>query len=230
MEKNGKLIITRQKEQDRGKVLSAFYEDGKATELSCFGMDEEQLLGSIYIGKVKNIVKNIEAAFIEIEGGILCYYSLREKEEPIYIKEKKGSKLSPGDELLVQVSREAVKTKAPTVTCNLNFPGKYLVLTTGKKQLGLSSKLSSEEKERLRKIAEPFLTGEFGVIVRTNAARASKEVLEEEFERLSKSCHRVLTMGKHQSCFSQVYQEPPAYAAEIRNIHKDQWLEIVNLP
>jgi ribonuclease G len=227
MEKNGKLIITRQKEQDRGKVLSAFYEDGKATELSCFGMDEEQLLGSIYIGKVKNIVKNIEAAFIEIEGGILCYYSLREKEEPIYIKEKKGSKLSPGDELLVQVSREAVKTKAPTVTCNLNFPGKYLVLTTGKKQLGLSSKLSLEEKERLRKIAEPFPTGEFGVIVRTNAARASKEVLEEEFERLSKSCHRVLTMGKHQSCFSQVYQEPPAYAAAIRNIHKEQLLEIV---
>lgn len=127
----------------------------------------------------------------------------------------------------MQVSREAVKTKAPTVTCNLNFPGKYLVLTTGKKQLGLSSKLSLEEKERLRKIAEPFLTGEFGVIVRTNAARASKEVLEEEFERLSKSCHRVLTMGKHQSCFSQVYQEPPAYAAAIRNIHKEQLLEIV---
>lgn len=227
MGKNGKLIITRQKEQDRGKVLSAFYEDGKATELSCFGMDEEQLLGSIYIGKVKNIVKNIEAAFIEIEGSILCYYSLREKEEPIYIKEKKGSKLSPGDELLVQVSKEAVKTKAPTVTCNLNFPGKYLVLTTGKKQLGLSSKLSSEEKERLRKIAEPFLTGEFGVIVRTNAARASEEALGEEFERLSKSCHRVLTMGKHQSCFSRVYQEPPAYTAAIRNIHKEQLLEIV---
>lgn len=227
MEQNGRLMITRQKEQEQERVLSAFYEDGKAVELSCFGREEKQLLGSIYIGKVKNIVKNIEAAFIEIEDGLLCYYSLREKEEPIYIKEKKGCKLSPGDELLVQVCRDAVKTKAPTVTCNLNFPGKYLVLTTGKKQLGLSSKLSSEEKERLRKIAQPFLTGEFGVIVRTNGARASKEVLEEEFERLSRSCHRVLTTGKHQSCFSRVYQEPPAYTAAIRNINKEQLLEIV---
>lgn len=227
MEQNGRLVITRQKDQERERVLSAFYEDGRAVELSCFGTGEKQLLGSIYIGKVKNIVKNIEAAFIEIEGGTLGYYSLREKEEPVYIKEKKGSKLSPGDEILVQVSREAVKAKAPTVTCNLNFPGKYLVLTTGKKQLGFSSKLSPEEKERLRKIAEPFLTGEFGVIVRTNAARASKEVLEEEYERLSKNCRRVLTTGKHQSCFSRVHQEPPAYTAAIRNINKEQLQEIV---
>lgn len=227
MEQNGRLVITRQRDQEQERVLSAFYEDGKAVELSCFDADDEQLLGSIYIGKVKNIVKNIEAAFIEIEGGILCYYSLREKEEPVYIKEKKGSKLSPGDELLVQVSREAVKTKAPTVTCNLNFPGKYLVLTTGKKQLGLSAKLSLEEKERLRRIAEPFLTGEFGVIVRTNASQAPEEMLLEEFERLSRICRRVLTTGKHQSCFSRVYQEPPAYALGIRNINKEQLLEIV---
>lgn len=227
MEQNGKLVITRQRKQTGEQVLSAFYENGKAVELSCFDTGEEQLLGSIYIGKVQNIVKNIEAAFIEIERGILCYYSLLKKEEPIYVKEKKGSKLSPGDELLVQVSREAVKTKAPTVTCNLNFPGKYLVLTTGERKLGLSSKLSSEEKERLRKIAEPFLSGKFGVIVRTNASHASEEMLQEEFERLSRNCLKVLTMGKHQSCFSRVYQEPPAYASAIRNMKKEQLLEIV---
>ena len=114
MEQNGKLVITRQRKQRGEQVLSAFYENGKAVELSCFDTGEEQLLGSIYIGKVQNIVKNIEAAFIEIERGILCYYSLLKKEEPIYVKEKKGSKLSPGDELLVQVSREAVKTKVPS--------------------------------------------------------------------------------------------------------------------
>lgn len=227
MEQNGRLVITRHREQERERILSVFYENGKAVELSCFGAEEDELLGSIYIGKVKNIMKNIEAAFIEIEGGILCYYSLREKEEPLYIKEKKGSSLSPGDELLVQVSREAVKTKAPAVTCNLNFPGKYLVLTTGKKQLGLSSKLPREEKERLRKTAEPFLTGEYGVIVRTNAAGVPEEMLREEFERLNRICRRVLTVGRHQSCFSRVYQEPPAYAAGIRSLRKEQLSEII---
>ncbi len=120
-----------------------------------------------------------------------------------------------------------MKTKVPTVTCNLNFPGKYLVLTTGERKLGLSSKLSSEEKERLRKIAEAFLSGKFGVIVRTNASHASEEMLQEEFERLSRNCLKVLTTGKHQSCFSRVYQEPPAYASAIRNMKKEQLLEIV---
>lgn len=227
MEQNGTFIITRQRQEDQELIVSAYYEDGKAVELSCFCPEETELLGSIYIGKVKNIVKNIEAAFIEIEGGILCYYSLREQEEPLYIKEKKGSRLSPGDELLVQVNREAVKTKAPAVTCNLNFPGKYLVLTTGEKKLGLSSKLSKEEKERLRAIAEPFLTGEFGVIVRTNAAQAPEELLREEFERLSSICRKVLTAGKHQSCFSRVYREPPAYAAGIRSLKKETLSRII---
>lgn len=227
MEQNGTFIITRQRQEEQELIVSAYYEDGKAVELSCFCPEETELLGSIYIGKVKNIVKNIEAAFIEIEGGILCYYSLREQEEPFYIKEKKGSRLSPGDELLVQVNREAVKTKAPAVTCNLNFPGKYLVLTTGEKKLGLSSKLSKEEKERLRAIAEPFLTGEFGVIVRTNAAQAPEELLREEFERLSSICRKVLTAGKHQSCFSRVYREPPAYAAGIRSLKKESLSRII---
>lgn len=227
MEQNGTFIITRQRQEDQELIVSAYYEDGKAVELSCFCPEETELLGSIYIGKVKNIVKNIEAAFIEIEGGILCYYSLREQEEPLYIKEKKGNRLSPGDELLVQVNREAVKTKAPAVTCNLNFPGKYLVLTTGEKKLGLSSKLSKEEKERLRAIAEPFLTGEFGVIVRTNAAQAPEELLREEFERLSSICRKVLTAGKHQSCFSRVYREPPAYAAGIRSLKKETLSRII---
>lgn len=227
MEQNGTFIITRQRQENQELIVSAYYEDGKAVELSCFCPEETELLGSIYIGKVKNIVKNIEAAFIEIEGGILCYYSLREQEEPLYIKEKTGSRLSPGDELLVQVNREAVKTKAPAVTCNLNFPGKYLVLTTGEKKLGLSSKLSKEEKERLRVIAEPFLTGEFGVIVRTNAAQAPEELLREEFERLSSICRKVLTAGKHQSCFSRVYREPPAYAAGIRSLKKESLSRII---
>lgn len=229
MKQNGRLFLIRDKTNGREQILSAFYEDGKALELSSFSCDEEQLLGSIYVGKVKTIVKNIGAAFIEIQEGILCYYSLRDEGMPLYIKEKNGTNLSPGDELLVQVNREAVKTKAPTVTCNLTFPGTYLVLTTAKKQLGLSAKLSSKEKERLKELMQPLLTQEdaFGVIVRTNAAGIAKETLLEEFKRLSKLVRRVLDTGRHQRCFSRVYAEPPSYAAGIRNLNREQLLEIV---
>ncbi|MCI8598608.1 MAG: ribonuclease E/G [Lachnospiraceae bacterium] len=224
---DGKLLITRLHTGEQEQIVSAFYENGKAVEISCTMASEKQLLGNIYIGKVKNILTNIEAAFVEIAGGVLCYYSLRENRHPIYIKEKKNQKLAQGDELLVQVSREAVGTKAPTVTCNLNFSGKYLVLTTEKKQLGLSSKLSAEEKHRLRLIAEPFLTEEFGVIVRTNAAGSLEEELREELKRLTEQYRSTVLYGKHQSCFSLIYRDPPGYAVGIRNLSKNCLSEIV---
>ncbi len=127
----------------------------------------------------------------------------------------------------MQVSREAVKTKAPTLTSSLNFPGKYLVLTTERKQLGLSSKLSPAERLRLKALAEPFLTEDYGIIVRTNAAGASEEELKEELELLSAACRKTLTFGTHYTPFSLVYQEIPPYAAGIRSLPKDRLARII---
>lgn len=227
MEQTGKLLITRMEREGRKQILSAFYEDGKAREFSCEQACSRQLLGNIYIGKVKNIVTNIDAAFVEIEKGILCYYSLRENPNPLVLKGGKGGKLRPGDELFVQVSKEALKTKAPTVTSNLNFPGKYLVLTTGRKNLGLSSRLSFQEKQRLGAIAEPLLEEDFGIVIRTNAAGVSREELEEELLRLKERCRRALAFGRHQTCFSLIYREPPAFISAVRGLSKESFSEII---
>ena len=62
----------------------------------------------------------------------------------------KASELRAGDELLVQVTREAIKTKAPCVSSNLNFTGKYLVLTTGNRTLGISAKIPAGKREKLK--------------------------------------------------------------------------------
>ena len=229
MEEQGTFLVTRLPVRGQEQIVSAFYEQGRAAELSCqpAGAASGSLLGNIYVGKVKNILSNINAAFVEIADGMLCYYSLTENETPFYTSPKKNKKLVPGDELLVQVSREAVKTKAPTVTSNLSFAGKYLVLTTGKKGLGISAKLDRAERQRLREIAEPFLAGGFGIIVRTNAAGAGEEELKEELSRLSALARRTLETGKNQSCFSLVYREPPAYAARIRNLPQNRFSRIL---
>ena len=63
--------------------------------------------------------------------------------------------------------------------------------------------------------------------MRTKAAQAPEELLREEFERLSSICRKVLTAGKHQSCFSRVYREPPAYAAGIRSLKKESLSRII---
>lgn len=223
----GAFLVTTLTIRDRERTVYAFYENDHAAELSCLPAGGESILGNIYVGKVKNIAANISAAFIEIANGQLCYYALNDNDAPIFTTPKKMNTLVAGDELLVQVSREAVKTKAPTVTANLNFAGKYLVLTSGKHHLGLSSKLSPEDKQRLRTIAEPFLGKDFGIIVRTNAAEASEDELRAELGELTEAYRHTVETGRNRACFSLVYKEPFAYAARLRGLRADSFNKIV---
>lgn len=223
----GAFLVTTLTIRDRERTVYAFYENDHAAELSCLPAGGESILGNIYVGKVKNIAANISAAFIEIANGQLCYYALNDNGAPIFTTPKKKNTLVAGDELLVQVSREAVKTKAPTVTANLNFAGKYLVLTSGKHHLGLSSKLSPEDKQRLRTIAEPFLGKDFGIIVRTNAAEASEDELRAELGELTEAYRHTVETGRNRACFSLVYKEPSAYAARLRGLRADSFNKIV---
>ena len=113
MEEQGTFLVTKLPWNGKEWIVSAFYENGRAAELSCSPPGAGSLLGNIYVGKVKNILANINAAFVEIADGVLCYYPLTKQEEPLYTSPKKSGKLAAGDEILVQVSREAVKTRLP---------------------------------------------------------------------------------------------------------------------
>lgn len=217
-EEQNVFVVTHAAVQEEKRLVYAFFENGRASELSFAPDAKNSLLGNIYVGKVKNILTNIHAAFVEIEGGILCYYPLSEKEPPLYTDGKAGRPLRPGDEILVQVCREAVKTKAPTVTCNLNFAGRYLVLTSGKRQLGISSRLDAGERHRLRRLVEPLAGGDFGIIVRTNAAEADEEEIKKELLQLKAVFQSALEHGRCRSCFSLVYREPPSYAVSLRGL------------
>ena len=136
-----KIVITR----IEGKIVTAMIEQGKIVELNCEKSHNNSILGNIYTAKVKNIVKNINAAFVEVEGGRICYYSLNENKNHHFLKPVTRTNLVQEDEILVQVSRENVKTKQPTVTSNLNFTGRYLVLTSQKHQIGISKKIRKKK-------------------------------------------------------------------------------------
>ncbi|HCA70594.1 MAG TPA: ribonuclease E/G, partial [Lachnospiraceae bacterium] len=131
-----KLVIVRQE----NKIVSAFFEEMNLVQVSLNNFEDTGILGNIYLGKVKNIVKNINAAFIEIEDGKMCYYPMAENRYPIMANEEESGEEKPGltevkvkagDELLIQVVKEDIKTKAPVVSSNLNFTGKYVALTYG---------------------------------------------------------------------------------------------------
>lgn len=218
-----KLVITRQED----KIISAFFQGRDMVQVSVNAAREEGILGNIYLGKVKNIVKNINAAFIEIADGRMCYYSMSENRNPIManrsIADRTGElKLRTGDELLVQVIREDIKTKAPVVTSNINLTGKYVALTYGKTNLGVSSKIEDEkERQRLKDILKRQEQKDCGYILRTNAAYTPEEVILKELNGLKETFERIKTYGIHQSPFSLLYRTPPNYICDIRDGYAD---------
>ena len=126
--------------------VCAYEEDGRIMELRFEPVDRKSSLGNIYVGQIENVAANIGAAFVQISANEKCYLQLSDAQNAIYTSVRKGNRpLKSGDEILVQISRDAMKGKLPAVTTNLNFTGKYLVLTTGDKKFGLSSKLSKTE-------------------------------------------------------------------------------------
>ena len=221
-----KLVITKLD----GKVFTAVMENNTVAELHCIPFDSKgdaPALGNIYVGRVKNIVANINAAFVEIENGVECYYSMPENPKPIFTKKIGKKPLCIGDELLVQVSKEAIKTKAPSVTSKLNFTGKYGVLTCGHTRIGASTKLSKSVRENLIKIASDYSSDEYGFIMRTNAKDVSEEVLRSELENLKSEYDKLVSVAATRKCFSCIKKAPKEYLTELKNIYQDGLTEIV---
>ena len=179
-----KVIITDTSVNSHQVRMCATVSERRMLEVRCRKLGQESILGNIYVGRVQKVVPNIQAAFIEIKPGLSCYYSMEEKAAPVFAKKIPSSRLVQGDELLVQVTRESVKTKAPTVSGNLNLTGRYLVVTSGDCRLGFSSKLTKAEKEQFRTLLEPEWDGSYGIIVRTNAKEAEAPVLLAELQQL----------------------------------------------
>ena len=220
-----KLIITNWNDH----VLTSVLENGEIVEFHCSKEDEknEAVLGNVYVGKVKNIVPNIGAAFIEIAKGVECYYAVAENKNPIFTQKIEKKPLCIGDELLVQVSKEAVKTKVPTVSSNLNFTGKYAVLTTGDTRIGISAKLPKESREYFQSLAASYQSDAYGFIIRTNAKEVSREIVQAELEQLIQEYEKLIRVANTRVCYSCIKKSPKQYLSELKNIYQDGLTEIL---
>ncbi|MBQ4560201.1 MAG: ribonuclease E/G [Tyzzerella sp.] len=222
---NRKLIITKIED----KIITTVLENEKVVELHV-SKDEENdsiKLGNIYVGRVKNIVANIKAAFIEVAPGVECYYAIDENPTPIFTKKIGKKPFCIGDELLVQVSKEAVKTKAPTVSSKLNLTGKYAVLTYGDTRVGASAKLAKENKLRLIEFATEYATSEFGIIMRTNAKDAEPELLHAELAKLCREYQHLKEHASTRICYSCMLGAPKEYLTELKNIYQEGLTDII---
>lgn len=205
------LLITKIEQNSKTFIATSLYHDHTLLELNLESLEHQSILNNIYVGRVKDIVKNLNAAFIEIAPGHPCYYSLEEKHNPIFVKKINSPRLVQGDEVVVQITKENMKTKPPKVSTSLSFTGKYLVLTTENTSIGISRKLDIETRERLKQWFLPFQNNEFGIIVRTSAAQATIETIQQEYEVLEKEFLHLKETAPHRTCFTCLRHALPEY-------------------
>ncbi len=208
-------------------VVAALFDGRRPVELAFEEDGGKSLLGNIYVGRVASISRNINAAFVEVGDGVMCYYSLKESKDPIFVRRASPDRLMAGDELLVQVAREGTKSKAPTVTSDLALPGRFLVLTTAQKRIAASSKLPPETRQDLLEMAGDLSDPRFGWIVRTNAAGVEKEELHREAARLRGIYESICKKAPHSPCRSCLFQSPPQWLLRIRDIYDGEYGQIL---
>ncbi len=220
----GKLVIT---EYENRIFAILFDEKDNPLEINLLD-DENNILGNVYVAKVKNIVKNINAAFLSFDGDNQGYLALNDVRNAIFINNKKNTDIVSGDEILVQISKEAIKEKEPVLTTNINVSGKYAVLVFNKKDLSISKKITSEKRrDELKSIFVPFICDEFNFVVRTNAADASNEQIEKEIKSLIKKWEDIKAKAGHATPFSLIYGNTSPYIKLIKNSYDFELSEIV---
>lgn len=197
-------------------------EKDKLIELHPHALASESIIGNIYIGRISNIAKGIQAAFVNIGMETDVFMQLESGHRYIYTKDKPSDMApKPGDELLVQVIKDPYMDKAATVTGMISIPGRYAVLTYHKNFIGLSSKIRDiHEKERLKKIYEPAVTEDYGFIVRTNAEGVKEEDLIEERDYLISQFNQLMEIKNYRPCFSCVSSQPQPVIKLIRDLYQ----------
>lgn len=214
-----RLVITRIDAFGRQPLISALCEDHELLEAQGIPQNAPaQILNNIYVARVSKVVKQIDAAFVEIEKGRMCFLPLSDANNPVFVKQlSKDGRIVQGDELLVQIVREAVKTKDPQVTCQLSLPGSYCVVTNQPSALGISKKLGEEDRQRLKKAVCGVFDERLGLIVRTNAAQAKEQLLLDEIKRLQEQLLKILHYAPYQKTYALLYKAVPEYVRILQN-------------
>lgn len=184
-------------EDDASKI--ALIEDGRLFELHEIQQNTDFVVGDIFVGKIKKLAPNLNAAFVNIgyeKDAFLHYQDLgpqyltyRKFLQDTVSKRQQTSSLknfqiqpeidkhgtvdkviAAQDEVLLQITKEPISTKGPRISTQISLTGRFLVLIPFDNKVSISKKVkSTEEKARLKTLIESIKPEGFGVIIRTVA-------------------------------------------------------------
>ncbi len=237
------LINVLQREECR----IALVEDGVLEELYVERTSQENLVGNIYKGKVVNIEPSIQAAFVDFGVGRNGFLHVSDVEYQYYkhllrdgdrpegrgngrkaFNERSARGKPPiqeiftrGSEVLVQVIKEGIGTKGPTLSTYISIPGRYLVLMPGLQRVGVSRKIEDEAvRKRLRQTMRELDPPEgLGFIIRTAGIDRSRKDLQRDMHYLLRLWRTIVRRIQKQPAPIDIYEESDMVIRTIRDIY-----------
>lgn len=200
----------------------------RVAELYFERRSNRSIVGNVYLGRVDNVIPGLEAAFVDIgleKNGFLHVDEIRLPGVKVVRRghggsdaPKIGDLIKPGDEIVVQVTKDPLKTKGARLTMDLTIAGRYLVYAPKGEGVGVSKKIDDQERNRLRKEVKGLEMQGGGAIVRTAARGAVKEDFARELPYLFK-LHEVLEQrAKDTTGPALIFQEADLSVRVVRDI------------
>ena len=223
----------------------AVIENGRLEELYTERASTISHVGNIYLGKVTNVEPSIQAAFIDFGIGqngflhisdVLSSYfkkgSMQErvgKKHPRHTRPPIQECLSRGDEVMVQVIKEGIGTKGPTLTTYLSIPGRFLVLMPGMNRLGVSRKIEDdnarkEARQLLNQLSPPE---DAGFIIRTAGVGRTKTELQQDLNYLLRLWTTIQKKKESGPAPHELYEESDLVVRTLRDVLSNNITKII---
>ena len=203
----------------------ALYRDGVLDDLQLESAGTPSLVGRIYKGRVDKVEPALEAAFVDIGLKKAGYLGIRDilppdKREEAFIRDH----IRGGQEILVQVIKDAREEKGVQLTTRITLPGKYLVLTPEEPVVNLSHKIAgSKTRSLLGDWIKSILPEGVGAVVRTDAASGEAEAVQAELHSLLGLWNRISVYRERGTAPMLVYKEA---SPAIRMMRRTKGVEI----
>src|SRR5205814_2956877 len=216
----------------------ALLENGKLEELYMERTSATSHVGNIYKGRVTNVEPSIQAAFIDFglgRNGFLhisdlmpSYFGRRGDDITESVGRKMARRDRPpiqrclrrGDDITVQIIKEGIGTKGPTLSTYLSIPGRILVMMPGMSKLGVSRKIEDEEeRRRLRQILDSLKPPrECGFIIRTAGVSKSKAEIQKDLTYLTRLWQNIDKKIKSGPGPMELYTEGDLVTRTVRDV------------
>ena len=223
---------------DRDECRIALTQNGKLEELFMERTSAESHVGNIYKGLITNVEPSIQAAFVDFGLGkngflhisdVQPQYFADRKSDPENVGKKTPRRDRPpiqrclrrGQEVIVQITKEGIGTKGPTLTTYLAIPGRYLVMMPGMSRLGVSRKIEDEQVRRsMRELLNQLdLPKGMGFILRTAGVDKTKRELKQDLNYLSRLWKTVAGRIRSQPAPAELYQESDLVTRTVRDVY-----------